>query len=215
MNKTKILIIDSGTGGRVVERYLKSMDSSLDIKYVSDHENMPYGEKNTEEILRLTDEMLKKSGDYDMLVIACNTISAAYIKTKRESFNIVNIITPTVQELKHRNLRNLAIISTEYTHKSRIYSKALRIPSRSSKTLAKLVEYGIEENETEIRKEIKRLLEPMVRRGIERIILGCTHYELVDYIIRDMYPHLELLYPGKYQAKLTLTRIKKKELLDR
>lgn len=214
MKKTKILVIDSGSGGRVVERYLKSMNSNLKIKYASDQKNMPYGEKNTEEILRLTDEMIKNAGEHDMLVIACNTISAAFIKTNRDGFNIVDIITPTVHELKHQNLRNLGIISTEYTHKSRIYSSSLKIPSRSSKTLAKLVEDGIKENEEAIRKEIIRLLEPMVKRKIERIILGCTHYELIDYIIRDIYPHLELLYPGKYQAKLTLARIKFKELLE-
>ena len=149
-----------------------------------------------------------------MLVIACNTMSAAFILANRLNFKTVDIITPTVNELRSQNLRNLAIISTEYTHKSRLYTQALRIPSRSSKDLAKLIEDGIDKNKMTIEREIIRLLEPMVKRGIERIILGCTHYELVDYMIRDIYPHLELLYPGKYQAKDVLARIRLKEVLD-
>lgn len=214
MKKTKILVIDSGSGGRVVERYLKSMNPSLDISYACDPENMPYGEKNTCEILKLTDEIISKNHGYDILVIACNTMSAAFIRANRLNFKTVDIITPTVNELRSQNLRNLAIISTEYTHKSRIYTQALRIPSRSSKDLAKLIEDGIDKNKMAIEREIIRLLEPMVKRGIERIILGCTHYELVDYMIRDIYPHLELLYPGKYQAKDVLAIIRLKEVLD-
>ena len=201
----KILIIDSGSGGKVVERYLKSWNKDLDIIYDCDIENMPYGAKSREEILRLTKNIIDKhEGEYDILVPACNTMSAALIEGGRLNRRTVDIITPTIHELKRQNLRNLAIISTEYTHKSKLYLRALRIPSRSSKTLAKLIEDGISENELAIRNEIKRLLQPMVTRGIERVVLGCTHYELIDYIIRDIYPHLELLYPGKYQAKQVL-----------
>ena len=55
----KILIIDSGSGGKVVERYLKSWNKDLDIIYDCDIENMPYGAKSREEILRLTKNIIE------------------------------------------------------------------------------------------------------------------------------------------------------------
>ncbi|MCI5675607.1 MAG: aspartate/glutamate racemase family protein [Ezakiella sp.] len=205
----RVLVIDSGKGGRVVERYLKSMKPDIDLIYACDEKNMPYGEKSTEEILELTRKMIAPYEDkYDILAVACNTISAAMIRTGKLPYSVVDVILPTIRELRSQNLKKLGIISTEYTYRSGIYSRHLNLIPSYSNTLARLIEDGMDENKEEIIEELKNIISPMIERGMKRLILGCTHYELIDYMIRDLYPHLELLYPGKYQAELVLRRMR-------
>lgn len=201
----KVLVIDSGKGGRVVYKYLKSMDRNIDVIYASDEKNMPYGEKTKFEILYLTRKMVRPYlNDINILAPACNTISTALIQTGNLNKNVVDIIRPTVRILKRQNLRHLGVISTTYTHNSHLYEKYLGAISIPSKTLANLVEFGDYEG---IKKELEVIIPPLIEKRVTRLILGCTHYELIDYIIRDMYPHLELLYPGKYQAEAVIKRL--------
>ncbi|MDO5716310.1 MAG: aspartate/glutamate racemase family protein [Tissierellia bacterium] len=188
-----------------MERYLRSMEPSLEIQYASDEKNMPYGEKSGSEILRLTKQLIgAHKGEYDVLVPACNTMSVALLGAGLTGPRVVDIITPTIRVLSRQHLRNLGVISTYYTHRSRMYSKSLHALSMPSSSLAKLIEEGDKEK---IQVELQAIIEPLKRRRVKRLILGCTHYELVDYMIREMYPHLELLYPGKYQAEAVMRRV--------
>lgn len=201
----KVLVLDSGKGGKVVYKYLESMSPGIDLIYTSDEKNMPYGERSKGEIVKLTKDMVRPfKGEFAVLAPACNTISTALIETGNLRRNIVDIITPTVKVLRRQNLRHLGVISTSFTHNSGIYSRMLGAISLPSRNLARLVE---EDDLDGVRKELEVLIPPLIKRRVTRLILGCTHYELIDYIIRDMYPHLELLYPGKYQAEAVLKRL--------
>lgn len=201
----RVLVLDSGKGGRVVYKYLESMSPGIDLLYTCDEKNMPYGEKSKDEIIRLTKNMVRPFlGEFSVMAPACNTISSALIQTGKLNRNIVDIITPTVRILRRQNLRHLGVISTSYTHRSGIYTRSLGAYSIASKNLARLVEDGDLDG---VRKELEVIIPPLIKRRVTRLILGCTHYELIDYIIRDMYPHLELLYPGKYQAEAVLRRL--------
>ena len=206
----KILVLDSGVGGRVVENYLKHMlDKKHKIKYISDSENVPYGSKSTEEILSLTDKMIAPyKGKYDILVPACNTISCAMIRHKVYDEKTIDIIRPTIKILENQNLKNLAVICTPYTHNSGIYQKKLRCLSLPCANLARYVE---DDDYIKIVQEVERITNYLIKRNINRIILGCTHYEKIDYIFRNVAPQLEFLYPGKYQAQYVLKRVLKLE----
>lgn len=198
-------MIDSGKGGRVVERYLRSMTPDLDITYASDAAHMPYGNRSTAEILELIDALIAPyAGTYDILVPACNTMSVAMLSAGRVTPRVVDIIMPTVRAMSKQHHRKIGVISTLYTHRSRIYERSLRAMSCGSESLARLVE---EDRVEEIDEELERMLRPMLARGIRKIVLGCTHYELIDHRIRALHPHLELLYPGKYQAEAVLRRL--------
>lgn len=210
MNK-KIGVIDSGIGGLTTVKALQMLLPGEDIVYFGDNKNMPYGNRSGEEILELTMNILRfmEKQNVKIVGIACNTISSLIDRFKNEfDFPIIDIITPTVDSIIKMDTYSISIIGTEFTVTSGLYQKLLleknpdiSITAEGSKTLAALIDAGKFDN-PETRQVISLHINNLIGKGdLYNLILGCTHFPIVENVFRDVAPHLNLINPGFIQAK--------------
>ncbi len=193
MNDAPIGIFDSGVGGLTVARAVIDQLPNESIVYVGDTANTPYGPKSIQEVRdlalavmdRLVDEGVK------LLVIACNSASAAVLRDARERYTVgrgipvVEVIQPAVRRAvaSTRN-RKIGVIGTSATITSRAYDDAfaaavdLQITSAACPRFVEFVEQGITSG-PELMKAAEEYLGPIREAGVDTLVLGCTHYPLL------------------------------------
>lgn len=200
-SKTKarrpIGVFDSGLGGLTVVRQLRRILPAERIEYLGDLAYLPYGTKSTDEIRWRSEEcarFLLKQG-IKALVIACNSASsvASGILRKKLSIPVLDVITPAVEEAlaSTRNYR-IGVIATYATIESKSYAMALskRAPDatyflRPCPLFVPLAEEGWFDNEIALATAKKYLL-PFKKKDVDTLILGCTHYPLLQKVIRKV-----------------------------
>jgi glutamate racemase len=193
VNDAPIGIFDSGVGGLTVARAVIDQLPNESIIYVGDTANTPYGPKSIQEVRdlalavmdRLVDEGVK------LLVIACNSASAAVLRDARERYTVgrgipvVEVIQPAVRRAvaSTRN-RKVGVIGTNATITSKAYDDAfaaavdLHITSAACPRFVEFVESGITSG-PELLKVAEEYLGPVREAGVDTLVLGCTHYPLL------------------------------------
>lgn len=193
MNDAPIGIFDSGVGGLTVARAVIDQLPNESIIYVGDTANTPYGPKSIQEVRdlalgvmdRLVDEGVK------LLVIACNSASAAVLRDARERYTVgrgipvVEVIQPAVRRAvaSTRN-KKIGVIGTNATITSKAYDDAfaaavdLEITSAACPKFVEFVENGVTSGE-ELLKVAQEYLGPIREAGVDTLVLGCTHYPLL------------------------------------
>ena len=193
MNDAPIGIFDSGVGGLTVARAVIDQLPNESIIYVGDTANTPYGPKSIQEVRdlalgvmdRLVDEGVK------LLVIACNSASAAVLRDARERYTVgrgipvVEVIQPAVRRAvaSTRN-KKIGVIGTNATITSKAYDDAfaaavdLDITSAACPKFVEFVENGVTSGE-ELLKVAQEYLGPIREAGVDTLVLGCTHYPLL------------------------------------
>ncbi len=203
-------IIDSGIGGLTVVRSLVSEGAPLDIVYVGDNANMPYGNRPAAEIVSLTMRMLDllSEREVEAVAIACNTISATVGQLRPLSkVPLVDIISPAAEALARRGEPDVGLFATEFTVKSGLHAKrvrelnpAVRVHGVPSPRLAALIDGAIGD-EKAIRDEIASMLEKLAAlHPVKTVLLGCTHYPIVMEIFKSLAPAIEFIDPADLQA---------------
>ncbi|RHW40672.1 glutamate racemase [Neobacillus notoginsengisoli] len=211
--KHPIGIIDSGVGGLTVAKEVMKQLPNEKIIYLGDTKRCPYGPRPVGEVKKftwqLTRFLLKKK--IKMLVIACNTATAAALDDIRRELDIpiIGVIYPGARAaIKNTNNYHIGVIGTIGTVKSGAYEKALKsLVSRVSvKSLAcpkfvPLVESG--EVEGELAKRIvAESLEPLRGEKLDTLILGCTHYPLLEPLIKaEMGEEVKVISSGDETAR--------------
>jgi len=190
-------VFDSGVGGlTVVKEILRTLPSE-GIIYLGDTARVPYGIRTKETVVRYTFEglefLLKK--DIKLLVIACNTASAMSLKeVSRESpVPIIGVIEPGARAaISVSKNKHIGVIGTEATIKSKSYIRALRaldpevkVFSRACPLFVPLVEEGWTEGEI-AHLTASKYLEVFNGKGIDTMLLGCTHYPLLKGTIEGV-----------------------------
>jgi glutamate racemase len=193
VNDAPIGIFDSGVGGLTVARAVIDQLPNESIIYVGDTANTPYGPKSIQEVRdlalavmdRLVDEGVK------LLVIACNSASAAVLRDARERYTVgrgipvVEVIQPAVRRAvaSTRN-RKIGVIGTSATITSKAYDDAfaaavdLHITSAACPRFVEFVEQGITSG-PELLAVAEEYLGPIRDAGVDTLVLGCTHYPLL------------------------------------
>jgi glutamate racemase len=193
VNDAPIGIFDSGVGGLTVARAVIDQLPNESIIYVGDTANTPYGPKSIQEVRdlalgvmdRLVDEGVK------LLVIACNSASAAVLRDARERYTVgrgipvVEVIQPAVRRAvaSTRN-KKIGVIGTNATITSKAYDDAfaaaveLEITSAACPKFVEFVENGVTSGE-ELLKVAQEYLGPIREAGVDTLVLGCTHYPLL------------------------------------
>ena len=193
MNDAPIGIFDSGVGGLTVARAVIDQLPNESIIYVGDTANTPYGPKSIQEVRdlalavmdRLVDEGVK------LLVIACNSASAAVLRDARERYTVgrgipvVEVIQPAVRRAvaATRN-HKIGVIGTSATITSKAYDDAfaaavdLHITSAACPRFVEFVEQGITSG-PELLAVAEEYLGPIRDAGVDTLVLGCTHYPLL------------------------------------
>ena len=208
----KIGIFDSGAGGLSVFREIRKVLPDEEYIYYSDSANCPYGEKTVEFIIdrcRQITEFLINEG-VEIIVVACNTATAAAIRTLREEYPIKFIgmepaIKPAAQLTRTGIVGVLATAGTlkseKYLRHKEKYASDIRIVEHVGEGFVELVEAGITSG-TEAEATVKSSVEPLLEAGADIIVLGCTHYPfLSDVIIGLAGPEIRLIDPAPAIAK--------------
>lgn len=220
--KKKIGVLDSGIGGLTTVKALQELLPGEDIVYFGDNKNVPYGNRSKEEIRGLTNNILKflEAKEVKLAALACNTISTVFDEEDSFKFKIIDIVTPTVETIKNSDVDSLGVIATEMTIKSNMYQELLKndayeVIGEASKTLAALIDKGLFDSE-EIRETIKTHMDNIFERStINNLILGCTHYPIVENIFKDFYPQVNYINPGFNQAKAIENYLSTNNLLNK
>lgn len=195
--KQPIGIIDSGVGGLTVVKEVIRQLPNEQILYVGDTARCPYGPRPMEEVKKFTWQMTQFLLDKNikMLVIACNTATAAVLEEIKNELNIpvIGVIHPGARTaIKVTKNYQIGVIGTIGTIKSHAYEVALKSINGKSKVTSlpcpkfvPLVESG-EYHGPVAKKIVAETLRPLKRKGLDTLILGCTHYPLLESLIKNV-----------------------------
>lgn len=187
-------IFDSGVGGLTVARAVLDQLPAEAIVYVGDTANGPYGPRRIADVralaLAVMDSLVEQHG-VKLLVIACNSASAACLRDARERYPIpvVEVIQPAVRRAvaATRNGR-IGVIGTAATVNSQAYDDAfaaaphVTLTSVACPRFVEFVERG-DTNSAELLAVTEDYLAPIVAAGVDTLVLGCTHYPLLTGVI--------------------------------
>ena len=199
-------IFDSGIGGLSVFREIKKLLPEEKYIYFSDNAHCPYGEKSKEYIIararHITDFLLSQGAD--IIVVACNTATAAAIKTLRSEYNVSFIgmepaIKPAAASTKTGVIGVLATAGTlkaeKYRDNKGRHAEDVTVVEHIGKGFVELVESGMTSG-AKAEATVMESLEPLLDAGADTIVLGCTHYPfLIDTIKKvasETYPDREI-----------------------
>lgn len=202
---------DSGLGGLTVIKEAVKLLPKYSYVYLGDNARTPYGSRNRETIYRFTvegvEELFRRGAE--LVVLACNTSSSSALRKIQREFlakrfpekRVLGIIVPTVEEIAGQDIgggKGLAVgvLATEATVKSLAYPKeiskinpAIKVHQEACPLLAPIIEAGeIEWDglDSIIQKHLTRLF--LKNPKIDTILLGCTHYAIIENRIRRYVP---------------------------
>ena len=196
-------IFDSGVGGLTVLRAIREQLPMEPTIYVADLLHFPYGPRFQDEVRGFAIDIIRylESRDVKLVVIACNTATAAALNQARELFEvpIVGVISPGAQAAVETTKNNrVGVISTEGTMRSQEYLHAIKeldpmvgVYQKACPELVDIVESG-EADSPRAEAVLQRDLEDIVRLGADTLVLGCTHYPLLK-------PAITRVFPGRFQ----------------
>lgn len=207
-------IFDSGVGGLTIVKEIFKYLPEYQIIYFGDTARLPYGTKGAKFVqkysAKITDWLLKKGAK--IIIIACHTSSswaADSLKRQFKEIPIFEIITPANKKaLNSTKNKKIGIIGTTGTIRSEVYKKkllnldsSLKIYSKPCPLFVSLVEEGwLNRKET---KEIAKIyLKPLKNKGIDTLILACTHYPLLKNTIKKVIGEkIRIINPAEDLAK--------------
>lgn len=217
-------ILDSGVGGLTVARAIVDQLPGERIRYVGDTANSPYGPLPIAQVRRhalaVADSLV--ADGVKMLVIACNTASAACLRDARERYDVpvVEVVLPAARHAiaTSRN-GNIGVIATKATVRSRAYEDAfaaardVTVSSVACPRFAEFVERGITSGR-QVLGLAQSYLEPLQRANIDTLVLGCTHYPLLTGVLQlALGEHVNLVSSAEETAKDVLRVLTEQNLL--
>jgi glutamate racemase len=186
-------IFDSGFGGLTVARAVIDQLPHEPVLYLGDTARQPYGPKPIGEVREYALECLDHLVDQGvkLLVIACNSASAAVLRDARERYDVpvVEVIYPaTRRAVAATKTGHIGVICTRATAESMAYDDAFAaapqviLHTQACPRFVEFVEQGITSG-SELQAVAHEYLDPLTASGIDTLILGCTHYPLLTGII--------------------------------
>lgn len=184
----KLGVFDSGIGGKAIAESLRQHFPDAIITAIDDHEHLPYGDKTSDEIRALTDTAIQPLIGNDIIVIACNSATAAAIDWLRAKYptqkfvGIEPMIKPAAAATKAGIIAVCAtpatLTSERYRNLKRAYASNITVIEPDCSTWAKMIE---DNNINEI--IISKQIEDTIAQGADVIVLGCTHYHWIDKLV--------------------------------
>ena len=187
-------VFDSGVGGLTVLRELQRQLPSESTIYFADLGHFPYGPRYQAQVRHFALNIIRflEKLDVKMVVIACNTATAAALNTAREVFDIpiIGVITPGAEAaVAATKNKRVGVISTEGTMQSQEYLHAIReanpaihVLPKAAPQLVDLVESG-KADAPETEAVLREALRDIQDYRADTLILGCTHYPLLKPLI--------------------------------
>ncbi len=192
-------VFDSGIGGLTVANAILKHLPKEEIIYFGDTFHLPYGDKSADAIryysLKIVKFLLEKN--CKMIVIACNSASSAAYEVLLDFFKgqalFVNVVDPLVEAVTQKQYKHVGVIATKATIRSGIYESklqnaqpGLKVNSMATPLLVPIIEEGyFNDNISEA--VIERYLSHKSFKGIEALLLACTHYPLIRKNIENYF----------------------------
>ncbi|MDQ3735090.1 MAG: glutamate racemase [Actinomycetota bacterium] len=182
-------VFDSGVGGLTVARAIMDQLPAESIRYLGDTAHGPYGPQPIADVrahaLAAMDQLVDSG--VKMLVVACNSASAACLRDARERYEVpvVEVILPAVRRaIAATRSGQVGVIGTQTTVRSRAYDDAfaaapqVTITSAACPSFVDFVERGITSGR-QVLGLAQSYLEPLQRAEVDTLVLGCTHYPML------------------------------------
>jgi len=197
-------MFDSGLGGLTVLGRLLHLRPGQPCIYVADTARVPYGGRSEAEIRSIAAEVASylKMQSCQALLMACNTTNALALDVAQEHAGapVVGLIDSVAKRLRGRRI---GVLATPATAKSGAYGKALRAANGNIEVLEVGCPFfvpAVELNDLgspQLRAAAKSYLQPLLAADVEAIVLGCTHYPLLEALLKELIPnHIELVDPA-------------------
>ncbi|MEZ5919043.1 MAG: glutamate racemase [Alphaproteobacteria bacterium] len=195
----KLGIFDSGLGGLMIAEAINRHLSALDTVYLGDTLHLPYGNRSEDTIYECTRaamEFLLGAQDCRLVIVACNTASAAALRRLQQEWlpvhyperRILGVVVPTLEAALERGARHIGLIGTNYIVHSEIYPQelrkinpAIRFEQQATPLLVPLIEH---DGAPWLDSVLAHYLAPLLAQQVETLILGCTHYVCLKETIR-------------------------------
>lgn len=207
-------IFDSGAGGLSVWKELITVLPSEDYYYISDAEYCPYGPKCKEIVEKraetISSYLINKGAE--IIVVACNTATAAAISHLRQTFDTPFVgMEPAVKPAAQQTQSGvIGVLATQGTFKGELYhstsekyakNKQVKIIEKVGEGLVELVEQGKTQT-PEAEALVRKFIEPMIEEGADCVVLGCTHYPFLTPVIEKVAANrLKIINPAPAVAK--------------
>lgn len=214
MTQPIIGVFDSGVGGLTVLQELVVQLPNCSYIYFADNANCPYGPKGAMEIIRLAQSITNFliENHCSIVVVACNTATAAAIDHLRSNFLIPFVgmepaIKPAALATK---TKSIGILATKGTFNGRLYQETSARYASDINThyevgegLVELVEAG-KANSPELKALLRTYVDPMLKKDIDHLVLGCSHYPFFIPTLKELLPsHVTVVNPAPAVAKQT------------
>jgi glutamate racemase len=196
-NNKPIGVFDSGVGGLSVLRAIRKLMPEEPAIYIADQANVPYGSRSLEQVrgLSVAISQFLIEQQVKLVVVACNTASAAALHYLREFFPKIPFVgmEPAVKPAaEHTRSGLVGVLATPATFQGALYASVLerfasgvQVLQDTCPGLVGQIENG-DFNGQHTREILKRALFPMLDKGIDTIVLGCTHYPYVIPLIQEL-----------------------------
>lgn len=225
MKEHAIGIIDSGIGGYSVAKAIRTRLPQEHILYLGDGANAPYGNRTAPELTQLAQYMVHFTNQQKvkLLLVACNTISCLAPTYSQEiACPVLFVVQSGASGVADSTYDKIGVVSTNFTHEKGMYTQSIHnlsptkeVYSAGSTHLVRLIEqyHGDTPTEQEMETEIRSVLAPLVKEGIEVCVLGCTHYPLALSQFQHCYPDLLFSDPAEEMAREAEQFLKSHHLL--
>ena len=200
MDDRPIGIFDSGAGGLTSVRRLRAEAPGESLVYFGDCLRAPYGGLAPEEIKRLSRRNARflRSRNVKAIIVSCNTSTAnamAELAADNADIPIVGTVVPTAEAaVRTSQSGRVGVLATEATIRSGLYERTIlglrpdaAVTSRSCPKLVPLVETGqTSKDDPALRAALEEDLAPLRAARVDTVVLGCTHYPLIEEAILDV-----------------------------
>ena len=205
----RVGLFDSGIGGFTVLRKVHESYGDIPCVYLADIARLPYGTKKPSEIREIASEVVKwlTNQDLSVILIACNTTNSIALDIV-EKFSTVPVFGLIEAAVNMITKRRIGVLATSATVASLAYSKKILevyprayVFEQACPAFVPMIETG-QINTDEVRMLAKQYLTPLLKMGVEEIILGCSHYPLLEDILKEFLPsNVRLVDPAIGLAK--------------
>ncbi len=211
--RAPIGIFDSGLGGLTVATAIRQALPAERLLYFGDTAHIPYGDRSLREVRAFSAAIVRAlmAKGCKMIVIACNTASAAALKELREAYPRFTFIgmEPAVKPAAERSRRQVVgVIATKATFQGELFAsvverfaQGVKVIEQPCPGLVQAIEAG-ELDAPGTERMLRTWLEPMLAQGMDELVLACTHYPLVRPLIeRICGPEVEVIDPAPAVAR--------------
>lgn len=225
MDNRPIGLLDSGVGGLTVLRQIMRRLPNENTIFIGDQARLPYGTKSAATILQFGRQLITflQNQNVKLIVIACNTVTAVALPRLQKEFTvpIIGVIAAGSQAaVKATHNQKIGVIATPATIESQAYQKALQqlqpqiqVHGLATPEFVSLVE-SCQYHSAKTQDVVTQTLQPLLNCGMDTLILGCTHFPLLQPLIQQAVgQQVQIIDAGLATANSVIAQLQQNQLL--